>query len=31
VQHGVLDPAENAALRVLLPMPTVRDRKVTAP
>ncbi len=24
VQHGVLDPAENAALAVLLPMPTVR-------
>jgi hypothetical protein len=31
VQHGVLDPAENAALRVLLPMPTVRARKATAP
>jgi hypothetical protein len=26
VQHGVLDPAENAALRVLLPLPTVRSR-----
>ena len=26
VQHGVLDPAENAALRVLLPMPSVRRR-----
>jgi len=26
VQHGVLDPAENAALAVLLPMPTVRRR-----
>lgn len=27
VQHGVLDPAENAELAVLLPMPTVRGRR----
>ena len=26
VQHSVLDPAENAALTVLLPLPTVRGR-----
>ena len=29
VQHGVLDPGENAALAVLLPMPTVRRRDGT--
>jgi hypothetical protein len=27
VQHGVLDPAENARLRTLLPWPAVRDRE----
>jgi len=26
VQHGVLDPAENRQLRVLLPLPQVRPR-----
>jgi hypothetical protein len=30
VQHGVLDPAENAALKVLLPMPSVRARSTVA-
>jgi hypothetical protein len=31
VQHSVLDPAENAELRVLLPLPTVRRECTKAP
>lgn len=31
VQHSVLDPEQNRRLRVLLPMPTVRDRRTGRP